>query len=532
MRNLGHYSVYYCCNCHEPTDFDALEANDYVTISERQYYNTTFFSNDKYYEYKRDIEVQCPKCGYVSKKDEVILVYGANNPIIYEDAYYKDFGDKLHLYLFFKEVTFFNKKVQQHHLVALFIFNFATGQSYQMETRYKGTNKRWRCYQGNRIRNISLSVHYPGHPYEIKDKKLMQDLCLIFQRKISERLGYNVKSLIDYAEDMNLRYYEAERFNTPQIFAEYLRMPNMNTFMLDYFIDSYFSPSDTRNKLMNAVKTAKHNSPDPIKDILTKLKAPITKSIRKVVNENYDSIFYLDLFDQIKDVNNLRRLIAWVDSRRYSYQFYMADEVKNLIKLFLNKMNETVLTNKILQSEPMHFFDAARSLNQIIRKNPDYDFDHKRSFADLHDLFSLDLRKMQQENRTISYAEKDYKLEQVIDGYEFKLAKDTHELIEVGSKMNICVGSYGNSAYDKQLAIVVAYKDNQPTICFELDANLKSVHQAKLKFNKRPEGQDYEVAMKWIKEHGLEIATIDLEQKENNDEFRAIVPAELIPVAL
>jgi hypothetical protein len=67
--------------------------------------------------------------------------------------------------------------------------------------------------------------------------------------------------------------------------------------------------------------------------------------------------------------------------------------------------------------------------------------------------------------------------------------------------MNICVGSYGSRAVQKNCNIVVFKENDVPVMCLELHENL--LIQAKMKHNKRPYGEYLKTIINWCKEKDI-----------------------------
>lgn len=72
-------------------------------------------------------------------------------------------------------------------------------------------------------------------------------------------------------------------------------------------------------------------------------------------------------------------------------------------------------------------------------------------------------------NIEIEYSEAEKKLEYEYDGLQFKLPNDTRKLLDIGAKMNICVGHlYREKAAKKQCTIVYVERDSKYVMCIEL----------------------------------------------------------------
>ena len=138
---------------------------------------------------------------------------------------------------------------------------------------------------------------------------------------------------------------------------------------------------------------------------------------------------------------------------------------------------------------------------------PEYEINLNASIKELHDLVLSDYEKMQHENIEIDYSHVENKalFEYSDNGLTFRLAKDTHELIDVGAKMHICVGSYRHSALKHYCHIVIVRDTNEnPVVCIELDNELTYINQAKLKYNNLPTKEIGLIIEKWAQMNNLD----------------------------
>lgn len=131
----------------------------------------------------------------------------------------------------------------------------------------------------------------------------------------------------------------------------------------------------------------------------------------------------------------------------------------------------------------------------------------------IHDELSKLVYKMDHTNVKLQYPEKIIiKLEKDYNNYEIKLVKDTYEIVNIGQKMHICVGSYANSAAKNNCHIM--YIKNKETkeyvACIELSKDYKNLYQIKGNRNFYLYGEVAEIATKWLKETKLQIATNDV----------------------
>lgn len=493
-------TVYYCRFCHEKS---------IITESTKHYILNLRPDSENRTMY--DSAIECPSCGQITESKNILHVSGYGLKHFYDGMIFYDNDDKVRLFIFSKEITFFSGKLQQAHLATMVVFNIATGQSYMFEPRYKGSAKRWRHYNGPRLRNISISSYASPMTFNLdfKDKKIIE-LAELLQKKLSKKLGYQVKSLFDYYDELPS---DSQRVYNITVLANYVRMPNMNPFEFNMFISQnrfHYKKPEHFNKCLRA---AKPDSPNPIKDLILGFKGPYTKSMAKLVREDMNRLVLFDTYSAIKDINNLRKIIFWIDLNSYSL---LAEDksLKTFIKDMLKIMSETVLVNKIIKSQEYIVTDTAMMYQEIILRNPDYVVDPRQSIQEMHDIFTLDYNKLRHKNAPITYKEKDFELEGDYGGLEFRLAKDTLELVNTGTIMNICVGSYDNRALRRDCGIVIAYADEEPILCIELSSDFRHVLQVKAKRNAKPIGNLYKAASAWIEDHELIIQTYDMEKDE------------------
>jgi hypothetical protein len=101
------------------------------------------------------------------------------------------------------------------------------------------------------------------------------------------------------------------------------------------------------------------------------------------------------------------------------------------------------------------------------------------------------------------------------------IAKDKLTLSQIGSSMNICVGSYGNYCESGNCRIIYFIENNQPVVCLELQRRGKTedkkdykyaLTQAKLRGNELV-GYNHNMHSKvvaWCERHNIEIDTPDM----------------------
>lgn len=111
------------------------------------------------------------------------------------------------------------------------------------------------------------------------------------------------------------------------------------------------------------------------------------------------------------------------------------------------------------------------------------------------------------ENQEISYTQEEKELNWENSGYTFCLPEDTNRLLDIGSKMNICVGHlYRDKAANKQCTIVYAKKADDYELCIELHKasnNRFRLIQKSAFSNHAPQGKLLEVFNQWCQVKGV-----------------------------
>ncbi|MCR5765999.1 MAG: PcfJ domain-containing protein, partial [Treponema sp.] len=105
-------------------------------------------------------------------------------------------------------------------------------------------------------------------------------------------------------------------------------------------------------------------------------------------------------------------------------------------------------------------------------------------------------------NLKITYSEEEKNLEWKNIGYKFCLPEDTRRLVDIGSKMNICVGHlYRDKAVNKDCTIVYVILDNEYELCIELSKQTDHFHlkQVSAFNNIQPHGNALSIFKKWCR---------------------------------
>lgn len=105
-------------------------------------------------------------------------------------------------------------------------------------------------------------------------------------------------------------------------------------------------------------------------------------------------------------------------------------------------------------------------------------------------------------NIEFKYSKRQLELEDNILGFDFYLPKESFDLVNLGSTLHNCVGSYSNNVMKNFCTIVAVKKDDFPVLCIEV-RDLKTVHQVRADHNLNPSGKLLEVFELWQKKHYL-----------------------------
>lgn len=209
----------------------------------------------------------------------------------------------------------------------------------------------------------------------------------------------------------------------------------------------------------------------------------------------------------IKDINYVSRIMNIRKSTGMAI-ILEAEQIKGVIETLGSerKLVQLITRNEHSGHHVYLLADIHRMIKLIKHTSPD-EMPSPSGIKDLeeyHNRLSYVTNKIKIKKIEFSYTEKEIeKLEKVIDGYVFRLPKSNHELMDIASQMgNICVGSYCTSVATKDCIIVVAYKQNKPTVCIELSSDNWRIFQAKLAYNNLPEGEDAIATIRWALSYG------------------------------
>ncbi|MCR4743349.1 MAG: PcfJ domain-containing protein [Treponema sp.] len=234
------------------------------------------------------------------------------------------------------------------------------------------------------------------------------------------------------------------------------------------------------------------------------------RTLRKAFNKNPRVlIVYKRALDSaFTDVNMLNRIINSDLMISFFDKYYTQNTKFCIQKIIENRglipalnliernMKNSQINDSLFDTAYM-FCENFTSFNEDVKK-----LFYKKGFCrESHDVMSETIYKINHEKKVFNYSEKDYELEDEIEGYEFKLPEDSYKLYDIGIKMNNCVGSYVKKIINKDCRIVYAIKEDEYKLCIEVRGDL--VWQRRIDYNKDPEGDELKVVELWQKNHKL-----------------------------
>lgn len=509
---------FFCDNCKKA--FASLELMD--KYNGKNYYDVQNFCLENP---KRVLEkIHCPHC-YNSSTFKDIKKIDTDYQLFNG---YRVNGDKINIHRKYIIFKYYRGRVVPFIIHSMLVINMRTGQSYRLADLENG---KILSRREPRILNTTYATRFRG-----ESSRKYSDKCISMQEIVPEI--YN--TIRQYKIDNNLVSSHIPTFeqnnnhfiNDPESPFRYLNkgifvqlLPIFNRFPCLNISDSvklfFYHEEENKNKSFIKIRrNIKQGDSQVIKTILDAYDIPFTKSNKTLLLEK--GMCYLTAYNEFKnliDINNFYK-IAKVG-------LIMKKDVLEFFKMFnLTKQQENNFCNKIYKSiyaeRPYIIRDTFRMVNAIKKTNPEYSIDFKLSIKEMHDLASKDYCKLTIKNVVIDYSHFSKGIDNfnfAKDGYTFKLAEDVYELLDIGSYMHICVGSYGNKALRHDCWIVaVRDENNNPVACIELclDGDIRFIQQAKTKYNYLPDIYIGKIIEEWAELNNIEYRRDKYKEEELN----------------
>lgn len=520
---------YYCRDCNKLFDFEIVKMYYSGPNSEYAEYRKLF---EKYYldGCKYIGEIECPHCHNKAKEDNIKAIkrkYTITRNIFVDDDKMKVTAKSIRFEYYRGRLVTFKSEDR-------IIFNLKTGMTYRLGEKVNG-----KLIKGDvPIKNISYCDS--SEFFNVREVTPYTDACEEDTNKMIKQM-YNIirdykmnNNIVDgYIPTFEQTYNGKERINMTEL-AYFNRFPMMNPeaamnlFCSRNMVDAFYETPKNKKKFNNIRRKIAQNEKDTLKTLLTELDVVTSKvSKKKLLNNGVD---YIYAYQQLKDVMNLDNIYKIVDIIDY---VTAARLKKAIIKDKLTASTITNLCNKLVKrseekgayyrSVGFELKDTLYIYENINKLDETYKIDWTMSIREMHDTISKDYNKIKQQNHEIDYTDLKAKYKNLLageyNGLKFALAKDTYELIDVGNDMHICVGGYGYKALEHNCYIVVARTENNDAmICIEIDKDMKTLVQTKLKYNRLPSGELRQAIIDWATDNKLDFEDC-YDMKKNETEY-------------
>lgn len=278
------------------------------------------------------------------------------------------------------------------------------------------------------------------------------------------------------------------------------------------------------NKLNEAESDLKNN-PACVKKFIQLTGLPYTPRINKILLQGhrdfteYFSICSLGfkdekLIEKIMDVDKSRIFAA---ATPYSDNLLLKADVSFLF-MFYDEKAVVKLINEQFSEKEYYTTDDCLSYMKMISEAEELPQNvinkiGKEGFTEYnHNLLMRIWRDLQPsegemfENKVITYSDEEKNLEWENAGYKFCLPENTGRLVDIRSKMNICLGHlYRDKAVNKECTIVYVQKDDEYELCIEVNKhnNRFRLVQKSAFNNSVPKGQNMTIFKQWCRVKGV-----------------------------
>lgn len=488
--------------------------------------NRSYLKNKKTYADRLYKEVHCficPTCGskyarnkvlYFETKQQHDMCYRYGVQVLKEPG--KN-GMMVKLIVLYIEYGVWNDHLIIKRFREKITFNADTGYTYMLKKKYFTIN---RVPKGAPMKNISYMnemtlsslLHSEKPEYEDAYHALYNALYAEKERVLGHKPdGYDKELSVNDLANRRIHYLSLLN-----------RFPNIPFHMSARFITEV----EAYGCFISNKKVRKVNmrEDDWAKTFAEAYQLEPTKFVKRLIRSGKHPQYIKAIKTAFNEPNNVAKLVnsAYSDMTQDVFE---SDFIKDTIAL----CGETGAANKLINdARNIHYLrdtiNMYKRAKEVLGK-----YDIRGTIMEVHDKLSADYRKLQNANVAIKHEEKAYALECFNDKYDLTFAKDTHELIDIGATMHICVGSYGDSALSKRCNImVVRNKKGHPLVCIELSGDYKNIKQAKYFGNGRLPKEEYNFVMNWAKEHKFKTDIYDLAGPANApkriDEFNVYMP--------
>lgn len=495
---------------------------------------------------------ECPHCG---TNDTICHMRRTNNQY---KIYLKHFlnGNKLRIKSKYITYKFYKNNFFMESVSDLITLNLDTGMAYKFPSIINGKkNKKQKSiinvtYSETCESILSYSNYGPNTTNNkkdlidiyntIRDYKIKKTGVYIptFEQQAKEAFSLDPKTSpnsvfdnlysscfrmisLDDATDFQKSIHN-QSLNLSMIFI-FNRFPYINLYKANNILSGGITKYGSNKETKKFIRSIEPNCTAPIAKLANLQNVPYSKKNRKFFNKKAINILtFKKLSNHGLKIDSIGKILEIIESQNVSvlnqhlFIDFLNDQKRNEDFIENNFVNKLCKELNLEKHNNYYLEDYIMTLKNIIVIDPNYKLNFRNySIRQMHDIASSDYNKLRRENVEIPYEKKDHKLNKTIGDYTFTLAKDTHTLIDVGTKMHICVGGYDRSALSKDCIIVICSKigsKDDYEVCIELDSSYV-IKQAKRYRNRNIErGTEIEKAlMEWISSNRLCIATYDID---------------------
>lgn len=314
-----------------------------------------------------------------------------------------------------------------------------------------------------------------------------------YLEKLSKRVGYNVPGIRQSASMASRVGVFRSLFDTlvfrmaapdgPSISEEFLNdYTDYRYNHMEQDIDSVLALTRTGTSWINAlidVFKLKHNR--------------LTRQL--LMNCPFWAINVLSLINAFSDNPNYERtLLSFFKASQKSYgrhywQFRDCTRLPEFLSIYRYVRGEGAAVNLVKSVKDFyHLRDSAETYFRLSRQNRKGFWAQRIKARDVHDTLVALSKKEKIKNKSIQQSYIYKRLEATIDGFQFTVPKETHELVDIGVKLHNCVATYSARVVKGLVAIVAVSKNNELQACIEVTPRddgqaFVQIHQAKLACN-------------------------------------------------
>lgn len=403
-------------------------------------------------------------------------------------------------------------------------FDFKAGKTYfaTFEKRKKSTKELWPFrLTESQIENDATKIDIRRTPLNylnlassihFEERKSLDtfylDIVHLFEKKLSESVGYKVKSAYT-ATNMQTGGALNDGFSNMAWRMMYPDARNLKTDDYKHCIDDKDSLMQIMNDggrktFLRAVKDA-YRLPD--KKGLDKRLAGCSFSVFPIIKKAWP------VFHEISNKYELIDKLTAYYKKEYCDRMVLTRIMQSL-RLIKHLRGEPCALN-LLRTESKFELVDIYLIYKGLQKDLIYKFIHIRPRGrDIHNTLYKLKYLQNHKNIRIKYRPKaDFLLTGKVDDLVFSLPPDTDQLIHLGNAMHNCVGTYRDRLINGEIRIVAAFKNRKPVMCIEL--RNRQIVQAKLADN-RIVATDNELnatLLKWAKAKKLKISTADVRKE-------------------